>query len=98
MAVLRTDAHKRSHTVAAADEAGVELGSNGDSYGGQGRRRSVDLWFFRLIRGVGLTRVNGSFDNGHLMILSHHFTTGSRCFSVNRVLNEYSVHPVSLHM
>ena len=27
MFVLGTDAHKRSHTVVAADEAGVELGS-----------------------------------------------------------------------
>ncbi len=27
MVVLGTDAHKRSHTVVAADEAGVELGS-----------------------------------------------------------------------
>ena len=27
MVVLGTDAHKRSHTMVAADEAGVELGS-----------------------------------------------------------------------
>ncbi len=41
-----------------------------------------------------LTRRNGELRSGHLMILSHHFTAGSRWFSVIRVLNEYSVHPV----
>jgi hypothetical protein len=27
MVVLRTDAHKRNHTVVAVDQAGIELGS-----------------------------------------------------------------------